>query len=197
MFAPNSLIVLLMVLIPASLRLMDLQWNIACIGALSIFCGLYIRQRWLAIAIPLAAMAVSDVALGLAHGKLAFYTTDPSRPIVYASYAIMIALGMSVRSNWQRNGAKASWQRYVPVAGATLGGSLFFFFATNFGVWALNDFYPHTGQGLVQCVAAGIPFYRTTLSSDLVFTLMFVGAYELFVKSRVPVTSAARLLYAE
>lgn len=203
MFSPNGLIVVLLVLIPASLRLMDLQWNIACIGALSIFCGLYIRQRRLALAIPLAAMAVSDVALGIAHGNLAFYTTDPTRPFVYLSYALMISLGISVRRYWQRTAAQADagrqtawqWQRYIPVAGATLAGSLAFFFITNFAYWLY--FEPHTWEGLMTCYVKAIPFYRTTLASDMVFTLMFVGGYELYFKARVPVTTAARLLHAE
>lgn len=212
MFSPSGLIVLLLVLIPASLRLMDFQWNIACIGALSMFCGLYIRQRWLAIAIPLAAMVVSDIGLGIFNHDLPKYTMDPLRPIVYVAYMVMISLGISVRRYWQRTNAarvehqagstskpqvKPSWQRYVPVAGATLAGSLLFFFTTNFGVWVLNDFYPHTWEGLTSCIAAGIPFYRTTLASDVVFTLILVGGYELLFKGFVPVTSASRLLYAE
>ncbi|MDA0833221.1 MAG: hypothetical protein O2955_06720 [Planctomycetota bacterium] len=207
MFSPPSLIVMLLVLIPASLRLMDFQWNIACIGALSMFCGLYIRQRWLAITIPLAAMVVSDIGLGLFNHDLPKYTMDPLRPVVYAAYVVMISLGISVRRYWQKTNAlpvgeststaKPSWQRFVPVAGATLIGSLLFFFTTNFGVWVLNDFYPHTWDGLASCIAAGIPFYRTTLASDVVFTLILVGSYELFFKGIVPVTSASRMLYAE
>ncbi|MEX1231366.1 MAG: DUF6580 family putative transport protein [Planctomycetaceae bacterium] len=205
MFSPPGLIVMLLVLVPAALRLMDFQWNIACIGALSIFCGLYIRQRWLAIAIPLGAMVLSDVALGIFNHNLPKYTTeDPLRPFVYGSYVIMIALGISVRGYWQRmnknealgtSSVKRQWQRYIPVAGATLVGSLLFFFITNFGVWLYYE--PHTWEGLTTCFVKAIPFYRTTLASDAVFTLILVGGYELFVKARVPVTSASRLLYAE
>ncbi len=210
MFSPPRLIVMLLILIPAGLRLMDLQWNLACIGALSIFCGLYIKQRSLALAIPLAAMFISDVGLGLVHGKLAFYTLDPLRPIVYAAYALSICLGFSVRRYWQRTGtlttggesqpqapSKVQWQRYIPVAGATLAGSLLFFVTTNFGVWLLEDLYPQTWEGLVSCYVGAIPFYRTTFASDLVFTLILVGGYELYFKARVPVTSASQLLYAE
>lgn len=208
MFSPPGLIVMLLVLVPAALRLMDFQWNIACIGALSIFCGLYIRQRWLAIAIPLGAMIVSDVALGIFNHNLPKYTfEDPTRTFVYLSYVLMIALGISVRRYWQRMNAmqkedrsvassvKWQWQRYVPVAGATLVGSLLFFFITNFGVWLYYE--PHTWEGLTTCFIKAIPFYRTTLASDVVFTLILVGGYELFFKARVPVTSASRLLYAE
>ncbi|MFN0195250.1 MAG: DUF6580 family putative transport protein [Planctomycetaceae bacterium] len=210
MFSPPRLIVMLLILIPAGLRLMDLQWNFASIGALSIFCGLYIKQRSLALAIPLAAMVISDIGLGLVHDKLDFYTTDPVRPIVYASYVLSICLGFSVRRYWQQTStpqaeggslhetpSKVQWQRYIPVAGATLAGSLLFFVTTNFGVWLLEDMYPQTWEGLVSCYVGAIPFYRTTFASDLVFTLILVGGYELLFKARVPVTSASQLLYAE
>jgi hypothetical protein len=37
--------------------------------------------------------------------------------------------------------------------------------------------YPPTWDGLLQCYAAGVPFFRGTLSGDLVYTVGIFAAY--------------------
>ena len=50
--------------------------------------------------------------------------------------------------------------RVLPMAGATLGGALIFFFVTNFADWYLLNMYAKTWQGLLDCYVAAIPFFR-------------------------------------
>jgi hypothetical protein len=37
--------------------------------------------------------------------------------------------------------------------------------------------YDQSWNGLVNCYLMAIPFFRYTLASDVLFTLLFVGAY--------------------
>src|SRR5579884_2790272 len=50
---------------------------------------------------------------------------------------------------------------------------------TNFGVWATQALYPHTGAGLAACYAAAVPFFRNALAGDLAWTLALFGAVRL------------------
>jgi hypothetical protein len=69
--------------------------------------------------------------------------------------------------------------RPMGVLGASLGASLFFFIATNFGVWLEGRLYPLTAEGLVSCYYNAIPFFRNTLLGDLVFSAVLFGVYVL------------------
>ena len=66
------------------------------------FAGAYIRQTRWAIAIPLAAMLLSDLTWGMIRGDLLIYTFHSLIPFVYGSYAIYVFLGRRVRSHWDR-----------------------------------------------------------------------------------------------
>ncbi len=49
--------------------------------------------------------------------------------------------------------------------------SLFFFLASNFGVWLY--WFPHTLEGLIACYLAALPFYQNTFMGDMAFGLSF------------------------
>ena len=64
----------------------------------------------------------------------------------------------------------------MPVAGATLGGALIFFFVTNFADWYFFNMYAKNWQGLVDCYVAAIPFFtRGTLLADVRGAVFFFG----------------------
>jgi hypothetical protein len=69
------------------------------------------------------------------------------------------------RSNWFR----------IPL-GATCG-AVIFFVVSNFGVWLQSGMYPHTLAGLADCYTLALPFFRNTLTGDLVYSGLLFGAY--------------------
>jgi hypothetical protein len=133
----------------------------------------FAERRW-AFVVPLAALLASDVLLG-------FHRTVP---VVYGSVALTVCLGF-----WLRTRRTA-----LPIACATLAGSLLFFIVTNFGVWALETMYPKTIEGLLQCYVAAVPFFRNTVLGDAAYTLVLFGGLALAEKwlpaltSSVPIT---------
>lgn len=70
------------------------------------------------------------------------------------------------------------------ILSGTLAGisyNLFFFFWTNFGVWALDSWgmYPNTVIGLVQSYINGLPFLKYQLTSTIFFVPLGFIIYEI------------------
>jgi hypothetical protein len=142
-----------------SFRLLPHPANFAPIGALAIFLGARLPRKQ-SIPIVLGAMFVSDMMIGLYDWRL--------MSVVYGSFALMVLLGSWVGTNFK-------WSKF---AFGTAAGSVLFYAATNFAVWVLSPWYPHTIAGLVSCYVAAIPFFRNTILSDMTFGAAFFGAYE-------------------
>jgi uncharacterized protein DUF6580 len=155
----RTLLVLVVILIAAALRIAPHPWNFAPVGAMALFSGALVRDRRLAFLFPLLALFAGDLFLG-------FYKL---MPVIYASFLLSVLIG-----RWLQN------RRTVArISGATLLGAAQFFVITNFGVWALGTWYPHTLAGLAACYAAGIPFFWNTLAGDAAYAVLFFGGFAL------------------
>ncbi|MCP2265883.1 DUF6580 family putative transport protein [Promicromonospora thailandica] len=111
---------------------------------------LLLRNRWAAV-VPFAVVAVSDAVLG--NTQILWFT--------WSAWAV-VGLG-AILARRLRGPA-----RYVAALGVGLGGSLWFFLWTNFGVWLMDGLYPQTADGLLASYVAGLPFLRTMLLGNLV-----------------------------
>src|ERR1700680_1053108 len=117
------------------------------------------RQMW----VPLVLFAAADVVLT----KFIYsYTISWDQLVTWAWYAAILWLGTGLRE-------KAGPLRVV---GAALASSISFFLISNFAVWAAwSQMYPRTFNGLMMSYAAGLPFFRGTVDSDLFFSLAMFG----------------------
>lgn len=137
-------------------RLIEHTPNFAPITALALVSGYYLRTKW-SFAVPLVAMLLSDLVIG-------FYSA-PVMASVYGSYLLAWLLA-------RRAGDVSG------LALRTLASSFAFFFITNGAVWAFTTMYTKTASGLLQSYLMGIPFFRATFASDLLFTAAFVLVME-------------------
>ena len=144
------------------LRIVPHPPNFAPVGASAVLAGRALRPG-LAIAVTLAAMAISDVALAWIHGWRPF---GPVTLFVYAGFAVQVLIARALRR--RRGGA---------VGAALLGGTAFFVLS-NLGVWVFSPMYPHTAAGLAACYVAALPFFGATLVGDVVWTIVLVLAWE-------------------
>ena len=151
-----SWLVIGLVLLGVASRLVPHPWNATPVMAIALFGGTYLAKRW-AILLPLAIVAISDVLIGW-HSTV---------PFTWGAFLLTGLLAWWVRPN--PNGSRI-------LVGA-LAGSVLFFLITNFGVWVAGDLYPRTADGLWQCYVAAIPFFRTSLMGDLVYTAVLFGGY--------------------
>jgi len=149
----------LMIVAAAFSRLIPHPLNFAPITAIALAGGVYLDKR-VSILVPVAALVISDWILG-------FY------PVLFFVYGSVVAIGFI--GLWLR-----SHKKLVPVVGASLASSILFFLVTNFGVWAIGpEMYPRTWAGLADCYAAGIPFFRNTVTGDLFYVAVLFGLFEL------------------
>lgn len=151
-----------MILVAALSRLLPHPPNVTPLAAMALFGGAYFADRRLAFLVPLAALLLSDLILGL-HGQMLG---------VYAGFALVVCVGFGLRGR----------TRALPVAVAALIGSSVFFLVSNFGVWATGSWYPKTAAGLGACYAAAIPFFRNSVAGDLFYTALLFGIFALAEK---------------
>ena len=169
----------------AMARLIPHPPNFAPIAALALFGGAHLHSR-IGLAVPLAAMFVSDLILLSVMAVTAF---SPITPFVYGSFLGIGLIGIALRR-------RDNWNRPAWIAAATLASSLLFFIGSNFGVWAAGSLYPRTLSGLVACYVAAIPFFRNTLLGDAFWVTAMFGTYALLRRwaqqRRYPWASADR-----
>lgn len=82
----------------------------------------------------------------------------PDQTLTWMWYLLAANLGATVLSE------SISIKRIV---GSSLLLSVSFFVASNFSVWFEWNMYPKTLGGLMQCYAAGLPFFRNSVIAEL------------------------------
>jgi hypothetical protein len=162
----NRLLVLTgMILIAAFTRLIPHPPNFTAVAAMALFGGVYFERKSLAFAVPLIAMFLSDMIIGLHPGMYA----------VYLSFILIVMIGMSLRNRMKiRN-----------ILLASVSASVLFFIITNFAQWLSYPLYTKDAAGLITCYIAAIPFFHYTLLGDLFFTIAMFGLFEI-IKIKLP-----------
>lgn len=173
---------LLLVLLGSLTRLLPHPPNFVAMGALALYSGARLPRRW-AYVVPLAAMALSDVALDWATGRSVFTLL---RAAVYGSFAAIVWIG--------RIALAGRRPRVLPLAALSVGGSVLFYLVTNFANWLEFDTYPSTAAGLALCYAAAIPWFWNTLAADLLGTTVLFGLDALSARQRRRAFAAAGAL---
>ncbi len=178
---PRFIVIISVIIVAALIRLLPHWPNFTPIAAMALFAGTYLDRKHLAFAIPVAAMFISDLVIGL----------HPAMPAVYLSFAITVAIGIYLRN-------KVSIRSVLL---ASFSSSVIFFLITNFAWWIGSPYYPQTFAGLVQCYIAGLVFFRDAtygisffmndLLATVFFSSAFYGAYYL-AQMRFPVLDRTR-----
>lgn len=163
--SPSFWVLTLMVFAAAFVRLLPHPPNFAPIAAMALFGGAYFNKKSFAFIIPLAALFLSDVVIGIYSYAW----------MVYISFALIVVLGIIMLK-------KVSVKNLIF---ASITASVSFFAITNFGVWALGTLYPKSPAGLLESYIAAIPFFQYSLVGDLFFVGVMFGVYEL-IKHKIP-----------
>jgi hypothetical protein len=147
-------------------RLFTPLLGISCVAGVALFAGWLIRDRAVALAVPLLSMAVSDMFLE--RYEVAFMA------LVYAASAIPVLLrpflgkGISV----------------FRIAACTVIGGILYELIVDFGTWRFYETYPHTTSGLLLCYLAGVPFFLRKLVGDAACTFLLFGACAVAIRLR-------------
>ncbi|HSR65087.1 MAG TPA: DUF6580 family putative transport protein [Xanthomonadaceae bacterium] len=179
-FASGPLVLAGLIVLAALSRLLPHPPNFSPVEAVALFGGAYFASKRWSLLVPLAAMLLSDFALGLVRGGLYLdYFTSAGFWLQYACIALLAVLGFGLRG--RVGGAR--------VLAYSLAGSGLFFLVTNFGAWIGSPMYPQTIGGLGAAYAAGIPFFQWTVLGTLSYAALLFGGFAL-LRERLPALRA-------
>lgn len=159
-----------LIAITALTRLFPVAWNFSPMAAIALMGGFFFKDIKKAILIPLACLLVSDTLLHIQYltGASEWPGLYPEISLVYLAYVLIVLIGRNMIAS----------PKWLNVIGAALVGSFAFFLITNFAVWMAGHTYPMDLNGLVSCYVAAVPFFRMTLLGNLVYSVLFFGAFK-------------------
>ncbi|MFA6511590.1 MAG: DUF6580 family putative transport protein [Patescibacteria group bacterium] len=152
------------------MRMVPHPANFTPLTAIALVSGMYFRGKWVAL-VPVLTMVVSDVFLGW-HNIVLF---------TWGSFAAAVLIGVFLRRT----------EISTRIIGGALAGSTLFFLVTNWAVWQFTVMYTKDFSGLLLSYEMALPFFRTMLTGDLIYTAALVGVFELVFalqKKRVALT---------
>lgn len=138
-----------------------LPYNFTPVEAIALFGGAYFTDRRLAFIVPLAAMFLADLIIGL-HSLL---------PLIYACVAASVLLGFGLRHRVS----------VVRVAGFGIASALLFFVVVSFAEWMMGD-TNYCRAGFVSCYAAALPFLKNQIAGTLMWSALLFGGFEVLRK---------------
>lgn len=132
--------------------------NFSPVASVALFSGFYLSNKKLALLIPVACMLISDYFIGFHSLMWA----------VYLSFAFTVVMGIKMKTSSSKK-----------VIINSVLSSLIFFFITNSAVWLTGNFYSSDLSGLGLCLTMGIPFFKYTLLSSIVFSTILFGGFQI------------------
>ena len=142
--------------------------NFNPIGAIALMGGILFHKKTTAFLVTIGALFLGDIILGLSSPIYMDYMFSTTFLFVYVAFLLMILLGTALKN-------RAS---LITISLGSVVSAILFFLITNAGSWlALN--YDRSLSGLMSAYSAGIPFFRATLVSQLLFSLGIYIIYNL------------------
>jgi len=163
-----TLLTVLAMFAVAMSRLLPHPLNFAPVAAIALYGGARGKNLAFSFLLPILVMLVSDVLVMAImypeNGNPFAYLITTSALSVYFAFCLIVCIGLLLKRNIK-----------VPtVILASLGSSFLFYIVTNFFVWYGASFYPQTFAGLIECYAAGIPFFKGDVTQSF-FLNQFIG----------------------
>jgi len=143
--------------------------NFAPLAAIALCSAAYFPRKY-KFSVPLVTLFISDAVINFRYGAPLL---DPQILVRYAALALVGCVGVLLQN-------RASLKTLLP---ASIVGSTIFYAITNAFSWLHDPGYAKNFAGLVQSLTVGLPqysatpswmFFRNSLVSDLLFTLVFV-----------------------
>ncbi|HEV8283419.1 MAG TPA: DUF6580 family putative transport protein [Chitinophagaceae bacterium] len=176
----TTILVFALLIIAASLyRVWDTRpFGFAPQIAMALFAGSVIKDKRFSFLVPLFSMLLSDVLYQILYSQglteiKGFY--GGPQWVNYILFTVVTFIGFFIKKN-----------KISSIIVGSLAGAVFFYIASNFFMWLgggldiNNQPYPKTFDGLMNCLAAGLPFFRGSVWATLLFNGIFFGCYYLF-----------------
>jgi hypothetical protein len=162
------IIAALLVVIAALSRVILYPHNFSPIIGMAVFSGAVIKDRRLAFALPLLSMFLSDVLFEVFNIAPGFWGWG--QLIGYGILALITIIAFSMKKI-----------NVLSVAGYSIASSLLFFFLSNSAFFVFDNPIYHTYtqnfNGYIATLAGGLPFLKTGIIADLVYSTVLFGTY--------------------
>ena len=160
----------LLIIIAALSRVFLYPHNFSPIIGMAIFAGAVIKDRRLAFALPLLAMFLSDVLFEVFNIAPGFWGWG--QLVGYGILALITVIAFSMKKI-----------NVLTIAGYSVGSSLLFFLLSNSAFFVFDNpiyhLYPQNFSGYIGSLVGGLPFLRTGVVADLVYSCVLFGTYYL------------------
>jgi hypothetical protein len=158
--------------------------NVSAITTVAMMSGILLGGYWMWV-VPFGSLVLSDLIMAVTNNYgLGVADYLALTPFVYGAFALVILVGfiISKQQMWRFEKKLLVGSLATPVLGSGI-----FFLVTNFFVWlnpipVFPDMYIKTWEGLMNCYAAAIPFYRNAFSGDLLVSFGVFGVYYLVTR---------------
>lgn len=143
--------------------------NFTPLAAIALCSAAYFPNRY-KFSVPLVTLFVSDAVINFSYGAPLL---DSQIVVRYVALVVVGCAGLFLQK-------RRSLKTLLP---ASVAGSTFFYVITNAFSWLSDPGYTKNFAGLIQALTLGLPsysatpswmFFRNSLISDLLFTLLFV-----------------------
>lgn len=145
--------------------------NFSPIIGMAIFSGAVIKDRRFAFALPLLAMFLSDILFEVFNIAPGFWGWG--QLVGYGILAFITILAFSLKKI-----------NVFSIAGYSIGASLLFFLLSNSAFFVFDNpiyhVYTQNFSGYMASLAGGLPFLKTGIIADLLYSGVLFGTYFLF-----------------
>lgn len=164
------IIAIVLIVLAALSRVLMYPDNFSPIIGMAIFAGAVVKDRRLAFALPILAMFLSDVLFEVFNVAPGFWGWG--QLVGYAILALITVVAFSMKKI-----------NVLTVAGYSIGASLLFFLLSNSAFFIFDNpiynLYPQNFTGYIASLVGGLPFLKTGILADLVYSAILFGTYYL------------------
>ena len=170
--------VVILMAVGAFARLIPHIPNFTPLEGLTIFGAAYLGRNYIAIILPLLLIYISDFIINNTTARE--YFTNNEGIVWFSNYMIFNIISLILIVLISRKLLKTV--NFKSILFSALAASIIFFLISNFGaLFSPTSPYSKDVSGLLASYMAGIPFFRTSLLSNLFFTAIIFGSYNIIL----------------
>jgi hypothetical protein len=166
----SIIIAVLLVVAAAVSRVIMYPYNFSPMVGMAIFAGATFTDKRFAFALPIFAMLLSDIMFEVFNIAPGFWGWG--QLVGYGIFALITIMAFTMK--------KVS---VAKVIGYSLVSSVLFFLLSNLSFFLIDNplyhTYPQNFNGFVDCYVQALPFFRTSVVADLMYSGVLFGAYYL------------------
>lgn len=192
---PRFFVLLLFILVAGVLRITAAGHitpfsNFSPVGAMALFGGAYFADKWKSYVFPLLCIFLSDVIMNLTiYDAYVNGIMYDGWIWTYLGFAAMVLMGQLLIKK----------VRVTNIVVASVLSAVAFWLLADFGTWlspvnidmTTGTQFTKDAQGLVKCYIQGLPLVKNTILSNLVYSAIFFGLFEL-MQNKIPALSVSK-----